>query len=285
MAIAPHNVTRTTAGSSRAPPTRAPIAPRMASASSAPSETVNATAERGATIHLVHVVADGVAGEVAPRDIFPPARSLCDKYRDICDRLSHLVPAGAAAREQKTELHVLESHHTAEAIAQAAERLSIDLICLGTHGRTGIAKAFPGMPIEMIAGGHDHNGDERVALDTRALTAALERTGSKCDAFAVASSFAVRNLAHEHLIREAITGLTGKPVTLSTELSSALDAPRRALTAALNARLISRISILIEAVGRPDEGIPPGTKWADIPLSWRCPDCGSGKEDFEMVEV
>lgn len=40
-----------------------------------------------------------------------------------------------------------------------------------------------------------------------------------------------------------------------------------------------------EAVGRPEEGIPAGTKWADIPLSWRCPDCGSGKEDFEMVEV
>ena len=40
-----------------------------------------------------------------------------------------------------------------------------------------------------------------------------------------------------------------------------------------------------EAVGRPDEGIPAGTKWGDIPLSWRCPDCGSGKEDFEMVEV
>jgi rubredoxin len=40
-----------------------------------------------------------------------------------------------------------------------------------------------------------------------------------------------------------------------------------------------------EAKGRPEEGIPPGTKWADIPLSWRCPDCGSGKEDFEMIEV
>jgi rubredoxin len=40
-----------------------------------------------------------------------------------------------------------------------------------------------------------------------------------------------------------------------------------------------------EAKGRPEEGIPPGTKWADIPLAWRCPDCGSGKEDFEMVEV
>jgi rubredoxin len=40
-----------------------------------------------------------------------------------------------------------------------------------------------------------------------------------------------------------------------------------------------------EAAGRPEDGIPPGTKWADIPLSWRCPDCGSGKEDFEMVEA
>ena len=28
-----------------------------------------------------------------------------------------------------------------------------------------------------------------------------------------------------------------------------------------------------------------GTAWADVPLSWRCPDCGAGKEDFEMVEV
>ena len=116
--------------------------------------------------------------------------------------------------------------------------------------RTGIAKSFPGMPVEIIGGGHDHNGDERVPLDRVALAAALDRIGTKCDAFAVAASFAVRNPAHEHLIREVITGSTGKPVTLSTELSSALDAPRRALTAALNARLISRISLLIDAVGR-----------------------------------
>jgi rubredoxin len=40
-----------------------------------------------------------------------------------------------------------------------------------------------------------------------------------------------------------------------------------------------------EADGIPDEGIAPGTKWEDIPISWMCPDCGSGKEDFEMIEV
>ena len=63
----------------------------------------------------------------------------------------------------------------------------------------------------------------------------------KVDAFAVASTFAVRNAAHEHAARDAIVARTGKPVTLSTELSSNLDAPRRALTAALNARLIARV--------------------------------------------
>ena len=58
----------------------------------------------------------------------------------------------------------------------------------------------------------------------------------------------MRNPAHERAIRDLVIAATGKPVTLSSELSSALDAPRRALTAVLNARLISRISQLIEAV-------------------------------------
>ena len=116
--------------------------------------------------------------------------------------------------------------------------------------RTGIAAAFPGLPVEVIAGGHDHNGDALAPLDTDALDAALQRIASKVDAFAVASTFATRNAAHEIAAREFIVARTGKPVTLSTELSSSLDAPRRALTAALNARLISRVSTLIEAVNR-----------------------------------
>ncbi len=40
-----------------------------------------------------------------------------------------------------------------------------------------------------------------------------------------------------------------------------------------------------EAAGIPDEGIPAGTKWEDIPNDWECPDCGTSKDDFEMVEV
>jgi len=40
-----------------------------------------------------------------------------------------------------------------------------------------------------------------------------------------------------------------------------------------------------EAEGLPDEGIPPGTRWDDIPDDWLCPDCGVGKEDFDMIEI
>jgi rubredoxin len=40
-----------------------------------------------------------------------------------------------------------------------------------------------------------------------------------------------------------------------------------------------------EAAGLPAEGIAPGTRWADIPDDWACPDCGATKADFVMVEV
>ena len=40
-----------------------------------------------------------------------------------------------------------------------------------------------------------------------------------------------------------------------------------------------------EALGAPDEGLAPGTKWSDIPADWVCPVCGVGKDQFEMVEI
>ncbi len=40
-----------------------------------------------------------------------------------------------------------------------------------------------------------------------------------------------------------------------------------------------------EALGLPEDGIAPGTAWADIPESWECPDCGVAKSDFEMVQM
>ncbi|MDX2507339.1 MAG: rubredoxin [Gammaproteobacteria bacterium] len=43
--------------------------------------------------------------------------------------------------------------------------------------------------------------------------------------------------------------------------------------------------IYSEELGRPEEGVEPGTRWDDVPDSWVCPDCGAKKVDFDMVEV
>ena len=40
-----------------------------------------------------------------------------------------------------------------------------------------------------------------------------------------------------------------------------------------------------EAKGSPDDGIPPGTRWDDIPDDWCCPECGASKDEFAMLEV
>ena len=40
-----------------------------------------------------------------------------------------------------------------------------------------------------------------------------------------------------------------------------------------------------EEKGAPEEDLPPGTRWEDIPINWTCPECGARKEDFEMVEI
>ena len=38
------------------------------------------------------------------------------------------------------------------------------------------------------------------------------------------------------------------------------------------------------AVGDPDHGFAPGTKWEDIPADWVCPVCGVGKDQFKPAE-
>ncbi len=40
-----------------------------------------------------------------------------------------------------------------------------------------------------------------------------------------------------------------------------------------------------ESNGDPEHGIAAGTRWADVPENWACPDCGVAKADFEMREI
>lgn len=116
--------------------------------------------------------------------------------------------------------------------------------------RAGLRAALGEDPVAFIAGGHDAAGVEQSPLDEEALRAALARHAGEVAAFAVTAHFAVRNASHESRAHALVREYCELPVTCSQELSDQLDAPRRALTTLLNARLIPMIAELISAVSR-----------------------------------
>ena len=128
---------------------------------------------------------------------------------------------------------------------------SVCLILIGfdeSHlKRARLRDALAGDPLLFLAGGHDAGGHVHTELDLESLVTACADIDGGVSAYAVCGMFAVRNPEHEIAVRDWLLEHTGKPVSCGFELSSALDAPRRALTAVLNARLIPLIADLIDA--------------------------------------
>ena len=113
--------------------------------------------------------------------------------------------------------------------------------------RANLADALGGDPCVFIDGGHGAGGQALCELDINACERFVNQVDERVEAYAVSGVFAVRNPEHERSVQELIRQLTGKPVTCGHHLSSGLDAPRRALTALLNARLIPMLSALLGA--------------------------------------
>ena len=38
-----------------------------------------------------------------------------------------------------------------------------------------------------------------------------------------------------------------------------------------------------EALGCPDEGIPAGTRFEDLPADWICPNCGAAQDAYVLM--
>jgi N-methylhydantoinase A/oxoprolinase/acetone carboxylase beta subunit len=128
-------------------------------------------------------------------------------------------------------------------------------------GKSGLLNLFDSELIVTLPGGHDASGAEREPLDEALARRAIEQRMHRVSAFAVSSMFGVRNPEHELRLRDLVRQLCARPVTCGHELASDLDAPRRALTAALNARMVPIIQDLILAV----QGILQGRR-IDAPL-------------------
>jgi nucleotide-binding universal stress UspA family protein len=102
-------------------------------------------------VHVVHVAPEHAHGSTEPRDIFLTEEAVrtTEPYAAARRLLEARAPVAYSAHAV-TYLHVLAADSPALAIAQAAERLDSDLICLGTHGRTGLAKVALGSVAQAV---------------------------------------------------------------------------------------------------------------------------------------
>jgi N-methylhydantoinase A/oxoprolinase/acetone carboxylase beta subunit len=114
--------------------------------------------------------------------------------------------------------------------------------------QSGLLDILPAQMVVTLAGGYDAVGRERQALDEQGAREAIERLRDEVSAFAISSIFGTRNSSHESRLKQMVTEITGMPVICGHELASSLGAPRRALTAALNARMVPAIKELIGSV-------------------------------------
>ncbi len=198
---------------------------------------------------------DAVILDEAANVVLGKAKALTSRH-DLAVGIGEAVDAALAAAGVKAAEVALVSLSTTLATNALVEgqgaRVALVFIGFdaGDLARANLAEALKGDPVVALTGGHTHAGTEAAPLDIFKLEAAIRELGDQVSGFAVASSFATRNPAHEIAARDLIRRVTGHPVTCSHELSANLNGPKRALTAVLNARLIGMIDRLVAACER-----------------------------------
>ena len=108
----------------------------------------------GGCVHLLHVVEP----PTVPNPLYahyspgrrPTREERARQEADLRARLEALVPPSAEGREIRTEIELVEGHEVAELVCRAAERLEVDAICIGSHGRSGLARALMGSVAQSV---------------------------------------------------------------------------------------------------------------------------------------
>ena len=114
--------------------------------------------------------------------------------------------------------------------------------------QSGLLEILPAQLVVTLQGGYDAVGREHEPLDEACAREAIEKLKDQVSAFAISSMFGTRNSSHENRLKQLVIELTRMPVICGHELASSLGAPRRALTTALNARMVPPIKELITSV-------------------------------------
>lgn len=108
-------------------------------------------AERfGASLNLVHVLEDPVVTGAFGAEVYVPETPGMHEglYKDAMARLEHRMPA-TLRRELHGSTEIIAGT-CAKAIVEYARDRGIDLIVMGTHGRSGVAHVLMGSVAERV---------------------------------------------------------------------------------------------------------------------------------------
>jgi len=109
----------------------------------------------GGTVHLLHVLEESPV----PSPLYAhysPGRRPTAQERAALERaaeaaLAALAPEEAERRGVTTETHVLHGAGPAESIRALAESAGVDVICMGTHGKSGLSRLLGGSVAREVA--------------------------------------------------------------------------------------------------------------------------------------
>ena len=195
---------------------------------------------------------DAVLYDEAARRVLVTAKSPTthhDLSIGVCGAIDAVLAAGSA-RAEAVELVSLSTTLATNALVEGKGR-PVAAVIIGFDGdvleRAGLAEALGSDPAIVLPGGHGPHGNEVAPLDLDRLReeVAAATASGRVEAFAVTAQFSVRNPEHELAAAAVIREVCGLPVTLSHHLSARLNGPKRAVTAVLNARLISIVDGLV----------------------------------------
>jgi nucleotide-binding universal stress UspA family protein len=91
----------------------------------------HAIAADGGTVHILHVAESADKASI--------------------EQLRQLIPEDAPGKRVETRLEVVSDPSVPAAITAAAERLDVDVVCLGTHGRSGLTGVLLGSVAQAVA--------------------------------------------------------------------------------------------------------------------------------------
>lgn len=203
---------------------------------------------------------DAVLVDHASGEVLATAKVLTTRH-DLSIGIGEAIAAAFAAGQRLSpeDVHLVALSTTFATNAIAEGRGSPVCLLLIGYDRElmeqyGFQQELATDDVVYLRGGHDVLGNEVAPLDEAAARQAILARRGTVEAFAVSGYFAVRNPGHELRLRALVEELTASaggsplPVTCGHELSTRLNAVRRATTAALNARLVPLLRELIASV-------------------------------------